>query len=116
MTIPAALAAAATGAGGAPAVVFPSVNMTITFAFVEAGSNSSIALVKASAWLVEPPAAVSYTHLRKSQRQPALGGYAPLYAAACSPVGRDVRRTGRVGDDQRQPLRPTGPFGKSGSP
>ena len=37
-------------------MVTPSVNMTITFALVLAGSNSASALVNASAWLVEPPA------------------------------------------------------------
>ena len=56
MMIPEALAAAAMGAGGGPAVVLPSVNMTMTLALVEAASNSWIAWVKASAWLVEPPA------------------------------------------------------------
>ena len=56
MTTPEALAAAATGAGGGPAVVFPSVNMTMTFALEEAGSKSWTASAKASAWLVEPPA------------------------------------------------------------
>ena len=55
--IPAALASAATGAGGAPAVVLPSVNITMTLALEEAGSKSWIALEKASAWLVAPPAA-----------------------------------------------------------
>lgn len=49
-------AAAAIGAGGTPVVVFPSVNMTITLWLVEAASNSSIALVNASPWLVLPPA------------------------------------------------------------
>ena len=48
--------AAAIGAGGTPVVVFPSVNMTITLWLVEAASNSSIALVNASPWLVLPPA------------------------------------------------------------
>ena len=56
MVIPRARAAAAIGAGGTPVVVFPSVNMTITLWLVEAASNSSIALVNASPWLVLPPA------------------------------------------------------------
>ena len=56
MMIPDALAAAATGDGGMPDVVFPSVNITITLAFVEDGSKDCIALEKASAWLVVPEA------------------------------------------------------------
>ena len=56
MMIPWALAASATGAGGGPAVVFPSVNMTMTLALLEAGSNRPAAVEKASAWLVFPPA------------------------------------------------------------
>lgn len=54
--MPEARAAAATGAGGGPTVVFPSVNMTMTRAFEEAGSKSWAAVEKASAWLVSPPA------------------------------------------------------------
>ena len=49
MIMPCALAEAATGAGGAPVVVFPSVNMTMTLALLELGSNSAMALVNASA-------------------------------------------------------------------
>lgn len=45
------------GLGSGPAVVFPSVNMTMTLAFVEFGSNSAVAFAKASAWFVKPPAA-----------------------------------------------------------
>ena len=56
MMMPWALASSATGAGGRPAVVLPSVNMTMTLALEEDGSNRSMALVKASAWLVLPPA------------------------------------------------------------
>lgn len=56
MMIPWALAAAATGAGGKPAVVLPSVNRTITLALFEDGSNIWVALVNASPWLVLPPA------------------------------------------------------------
>lgn len=41
MMTPSARAAAATGLGSGPAVVFPSVNMTMTLAFVEFGSNSA---------------------------------------------------------------------------
>ena len=37
-------------------VVLPSVNSTMTLALGEAGSNSWVALAKASAWLVLPPA------------------------------------------------------------
>ena len=66
MMIPAARAAAATGLGGGPAVVFPSVNMTMTLAFVEAGSNSWIAFSKASAWFVDPPAERLSTAVFKS--------------------------------------------------
>ena len=44
------------GAGGAPMVVLPSVNRTMILALGEAGSNSWVALAKASAWLVLPPA------------------------------------------------------------
>ena len=44
------------GAGGAPAVVFPSVNMTMTLSLLELGSKRAMALEKASAWLVLPPA------------------------------------------------------------
>ena len=40
MITPDALAAAATGAAGGPTVVFPSVNITITFAFADVGSNN----------------------------------------------------------------------------
>ena len=54
--MPAALAAAATGAGGEPEVVWPSVNMTMTFVFEDMESKSPTASVNASAWLVEPPA------------------------------------------------------------
>ena len=54
---PAARAAAATGLGSGPAVVFPSVNMTMTLAFVEFGSNSAFSFAKASAGFVKPPAA-----------------------------------------------------------
>ena len=43
MMMPAARAAAATGAGGIPEVVLPSVNMTMTFAFEDIGSNSPAA-------------------------------------------------------------------------
>lgn len=46
MIIPWARAAAATGAGGAPAVVLPSVNITMTFALLEAGSNSCVGFGK----------------------------------------------------------------------
>ena len=66
MTIPAARAAAATGAGGAPEVVFPSVNITMTLAFEDMGSNRPAATVKASAWLVEPPALSAFTAAFKS--------------------------------------------------
>lgn len=61
MIIPEALAASAIGVGGAPTVVFPSVNITITLAFDDVGSNSCTALVKASAWLVSPPAEMPST-------------------------------------------------------
>ena len=54
--MPGARAAAAPGAGGSPAVVFPSVNMTMTLALPELGSKSAVAYSKASAWLVLPPA------------------------------------------------------------
>ena len=37
-------------------MVFPSVNMTITFALPELGENRAVAWAKASAWLVLPPA------------------------------------------------------------
>lgn len=56
MIMPAARAAAATGAGGAPTVVAPSVKSTMTFPLAEEGSKSAMALEKASAWLVPPPA------------------------------------------------------------
>ena len=61
MIIPEALAASAIGVGGTPTVVFPSVNITITLAFDDVGSNSCTALVKASAWLVSPPAEMPST-------------------------------------------------------
>ena len=44
-----ALAAAATGAGGGPMVVLPSVNITMTLALPEGGLNSSVAVANASA-------------------------------------------------------------------
>ena len=47
-------------------VVLPSVNMTMTLAFAEAGLKSCVALVKASAWLVEPPAVRELTAAFKS--------------------------------------------------
>ena len=56
MMMPCARAAAATGLGSGPAVVWPSVNITMTFALDEAGSNSAVACSNASAWLVFPPA------------------------------------------------------------
>ena len=49
MMMPCARAAAATGAGGAPVVVLPSVNITITLALPDMGSNSCMAFSKASA-------------------------------------------------------------------
>ena len=57
----------AIGAGGIPAVVFPSVNMTITLALEEDGSNKDIAVEKASAWLVAPPAESELTADFKSE-------------------------------------------------
>ena len=47
--MPCARAAAATGEGGMPEVVFPSVNMTITRALEESGSNNWVAFSKAAA-------------------------------------------------------------------
>ena len=61
MITPAALAAAAMGLGSGPTVVSPSVNITITRALVEGAASSSDALVKASAWLVLPPAVSAST-------------------------------------------------------
>lgn len=66
MMMPEALAASAMGAAGGPAVVFPSVNITMTLALDEAGSNSPTALVKASAWLVGPPAVRASTAASRS--------------------------------------------------
>ena len=56
MTMPGPGRRLRTGAGGAPAVVFPSVNMTMTLSLLELGSKRAMALEKASAWLVLPPA------------------------------------------------------------
>ena len=47
-------------------MVFPSVNIMITLALEEAGSKSWIALEKASAWLVAPPAISPSTAFFKS--------------------------------------------------
>ena len=66
MVTPAALAAAAMGLGSGPAVVSPSVNITITGALVEGPANSSDALVNASAWFVFPPAVRASTAAFKS--------------------------------------------------
>ena len=61
MIVPAARAAAAIGAGAGPEVVTPSVNMTITRALDEPGSNSACAFLNASPWFVPPPASIAST-------------------------------------------------------
>lgn len=66
---PACLAAAATGAGGGPAVVLPSVNMTMIWPLEEDGSKSEAAVEKAAAWLVVPPADSPWTAAFRSETE-----------------------------------------------
>ena len=64
--IPESRIVSATGAGGIPEVVFPSVNMTMTFSLEEEGSKRDAAVENASAWLVDPPAESAATAAFKS--------------------------------------------------
>ena len=61
MTTPFSFANVVMGTAEPPAVLCPSVNMTMTLAFDDIGSNSPAAVAKASAWLVDPPAVSAFT-------------------------------------------------------